>query len=916
MLIIALLILFMTINFSIYFKSTFGQNIYLCGSSPELGSDDPSKALKCDFNEGFLWTKRITVSNTKNRIFSYYYFVKDDNGTSVKEITGPRKFALSTNTKSIVINDRWFDQLYYAPFFTAPFSDVFYLRGGKGVTKTHMYNKELIISVIAPNINIGDTVCICGDHPSLGEWNTDRSLPLQSLNGFKKEIHLPLDDMTGEIQFKFILKRSDGTIVWEEGDNRSLDLNPSDPHQTSLFEMSMASFPIARPRFAGTSVPLFSLRSKNSGGIGDFNDLKLLADWAKLTRQTIIQLLPVNDTTASHDKSDSYPYNCISVTALHPIYINIQSIGKFKDKETLDLFNSERRELNALEKVDYERVWQFKQKYLRIMFDYYAVDTFARPEQYAFYKKNKNWLLKYAAFCLLRDKFKTADFSKWGKYAIFSQQIIDELNVEGSDTYKEFSFHLFTQFHLHSQLWNAVEYAHIKGVAIKGDIPIGVSPFSVETWSEPSLFNTDKQAGAPPDAFSSEGQNWGFPTYNWSEMRKDDFLWWRNRLSKMSDYFDIYRIDHILGFFRIWEIPKQHISSTLGYFNPALPLNKDEVCDFGYLFNEKRDCYPYITKEQLVKRFGEKSEKVTELFFDVDDDLFCKFKEQFSSQQLFSQYFEKNKKSVKESFELKSNVAIEDFRKRILSLYTEVLFIEDPYTPERYHPRIAAQFTDSYSALNDHQKRAYNTLYDSYFYRRNNQFWADQALLKIPGLISATTMLACAEDLGMIPSCVPGVLKSLNIASLKIQRMPEDPYSTFGNTKDYPYLSVCSTGTHDMSSLRGWWEEDKKKSQLFYNRIIGQFGEAPSSCEPWISELIIGQHLDSPSMFAIIPIQDWFSLENQLRVADPNEERINIPANPKHYWRYRIQIYLEDLIKNSNFNDKISQMVKQSNRSL
>ena len=170
----------------------------------------------------------------------------------------------------------------------------------------------------------------------------------------------------------------------------------------------------------------------------------------------------------------------------------------------------------------------------------------------AFETQNRLWLEPYAAFSALRDRFGTADFRQWGEYARYDEQ---RLRVFRNENRAAIDFYCFLQYHLHSQLSDASRYARQRGVVLKGDIPIGVSPSSADVWQYPHLFHLDGQAGAPPDAFAATGQNWGFPTYDWEAMARDGYGWWRARLRKMGEYFDIYRIDHILGFFRIWEIP-------------------------------------------------------------------------------------------------------------------------------------------------------------------------------------------------------------------------------------------------------------------------------------------------------------------------------------------------------------------------
>jgi 4-alpha-glucanotransferase len=889
----------MILQLSINFHTLFHQRLYVCGTLPEMGGNDTSKAFPMEYDTDDIWRAEIKISNLQDRIISYRYFVRDNEGNTFFEVGKERIIGLNNNSKRLIFNDQWQGNTPDAPFLSDPFSNVFFTHGKSVPTQTHLFTKEIILRVTAPNIEKEADLYLCGDHPELGGWDPEKALPLTPSFGSRWIIHLSANKIEGTILYKFIKKYSDGrNPVWEYSENHSLTIPKIGTHETFSIEHSFAAFNISNPKFTGTALPVFSLRTKNDCGIGDFIDIKLLADWAATTGQNIIQLLPINDTTSTFTWRDSYPYGGISVMALHPIYINIKAVGPFKDKAISAQYNKERKSINALKSIDYEKVLSFKKKYTKILFELYSKDTFAEPDFYSFYKKNKSWLLPYGAFCTLRDRFKTADFTLWGEYSTFSPSIIEKINKKGTATYFSMSYYLFMQYHLHKQLSESVAYAHSRGIAIKGDIPIGITPNSVEAWSEPQLFNMNSQAGAPPDSFSANGQNWGFPTYNWEEMAKDNYSWWKKRLEKMSEYFDAYRIDHVLGFFRIWEIPDDQVKGLMGHFSPALPFKYDELLRWGYKFDYHRDVKPFIRYYMLKEMFPGKEKYVMDTFLESKEYEVFTLKPEFDTQKKIEKYFEdKDDDNLKDGLE---------------ALVSEVLFVEDPVQRGEFHPRISAQFTYSYKALSESDKIAYNALYNHFFYKRHNDFWKAKAMTKLPELISATNMLCCAEDLGMIPECVPEVLKILRICTLEIQRMPKDPSVRFADPAHYPYLSVCTTGTHDTSTIRGWWEEDKKMSQEYYNAVLHESGKAPESCEAWICEKIIRQHIHSSSMLTILPIQDWFSIYDEMRTETPDSQRINIPSNPKHYWRYRLNIALEDLLNNKNFNDYLVKVINES----
>jgi 4-alpha-glucanotransferase len=271
--------------------------------------------------------------------------------------------------------------------------------------------------------------------------------------------------------------------------------------------------------------------------------------------------------------------------------------------------------------------------------------------------------------------------------------------------------------------------------------------------------------------------------------------------------------------------------------------------------------------------------------------------DRFLESNQFEVFTLKSQFDTQKKIEIYFNGAESDIKDALMALVGEVLFIEDPIQNGKFHPKISAQFTYSYKALSEESKRAFNTLYDNFFYKRHNHFWGEEAMKKLPQLISSTNMLTCAEDLGMIPDCVPEVVNNLKMLSLEIQRMPKDPKMQFALPSQYPYLSVATTGTHDTSTIRGWWEESEEIRQSYFNTILHEKGKAPFYCEPWICEKIINQHIHSSSMLVILPLQDWLSTDGSIRNQDTNGERINNPANPKHYWRYRMHLNIEELLR-------------------
>ncbi len=721
-------------------------------------------------------------------------------------------------SKTINVYDRWNDLPANAPLYSSAFTKAIFRRKGNTGSRLSEGN-NIIFRTACPDIRPDEILAITGNTPELGNW--ERPVPMSDL-----EFPFWTAGITADRQFEYkyvIVRKDDGTVTdtWEDGGNRLCNILPKD-EQINLICTDEPRFAHRPWKGAGTAIPVFSLRSEESFGIGDFNDLKILADWCSQTGQKIIQLLPVNDTTMTGTWMDSYPYNANSSFALHPQFLYLPAAGVSRTQEYKKL----QQELNSLSEINYERVNTEKTRLLRKAYESNYAKLGTKKDFTDFVNENEFWLLPYSVFRVLAEDFGTSDFSAWDKYAEYDR---DELTAFIDSRKADIHFHYFLQYHLHLQLKEACRHAHESGIAIKGDLPIGVSRTSADAWQNPEIFKMESQAGAPPDAFSENGQTWGFPTYNWENMAKDDYAWWKSRLGHMAKYFDAFRIDHILGFFRIWEMDRNASDGLSGHFCPALPYSVQELAEQG---------------------FGTDKE----------------------------------------------------------------LFIEDPYRKGYYHPHIASRNSVPYENLSEEKKKRFDGIYYDFFYHRHNDFWKESALEKLPALLSASDMLACGEDLGMIPSCVPEVMGQLRILSLEIQRMPKSSDMEFADTEKYPYLSVCSTSTHDMNPIRAWWKEDKETTSRFYHSILRRQGEAPADCEPGICRQIIEMNLESPSMFAIFPIQDWMAIDGKLRYGNPEKERINVPAVSRYYWRYRMHICLEDLLVQTGYNNEVKSLIVHSGR--
>jgi 4-alpha-glucanotransferase len=909
----------MLVQFQIEYITHFGQQLMIVGSIPSLGDGQSQNAQMMSLKniQSGLWTFQTELNTDTG--FHYRYFVKDDNTNHIIEEWGPDRLFSSEKgiNRKILLVDHW--RPMSDPDFalhSSAFKNAI-LKPGKLYKPKKIKapkGKDSVVLKFKPNvirIKHGHKVAVAGSAKALGAWAEEKALTLGNQNypEWCGEVHVNISEFP--VHYKYLIQNDEGKAeFWEKLTERIIDLPEGEVPDVIEIGDEKFVFPQNPWKGAGIAIPVFSLRRKQGYGVGEFTDLKLLVDWANEVGLRLIQILPVNDTVARHTWQDSYPYAAISVFALHPIYINLLEIGKLNAGISQQIIEEHATYLNSLAKIDYEAVMALKSRFFKLIYDQTRNEFLNDPEFLSFFDKNEYWLRPYAAFSYLRDLFNTPDFNQWGEYSKASDDLMAQLTNKDAPHYDDIAVHYFIQYHAHKQLLEASEYARSKGVVLKGDIPIGIYRNSVDAWLHPQLYHMDCQAGAPPDDFSTKGQNWRFPTYNWEEMAKDNYAWWQQRLRQLSEYFDAFRIDHILGFFRIWEIPASQAEGLMGYFNPSLPYYRDELQNRGIWFDERRMCQPYIREHFLWERFGDLTDFVKANYL---------VEYEHGRYELHPDYNTQRKVEEKLTPEPDASPETRNRLERIVqglnSLISEVIFLRAPGTGgNAFFPRNALHFTRSYQELDEQNKHYLNELYLDYFYHRNEEFWREKAMTKLPIIKKATNMLLCGEDLGMVPACVPDVMNEMGILSLEVQRMPKDPKTAFGHPAFYPYLSVATPSSHDTSTIRGWWEEDGRQSQKFYNEILGNWGSSPKECSTDIVRQIIIQHLYSPSMWAIFPIQDLLGMNENLRLSNPHTERINQPGNPNHYWRYRLHLDLEDLINQTEFNDFIREQIKLSGR--
>lgn len=885
----------MLFQFHLHYRTVYGENIGI--SYREDEQSNPSTLLFHTF-DGENWYGSLEMELSGG--FTYQYAVFKDDRMVLREWGAPRTIE-KPGPGEVFMEDKWRPRENEKnAFLSTAFTKSIFRREVKTTPRktkpatSGSVTFRLVSTTVQPDLVFG----ITGNVPELGDWKTavrmdEKDFPLWKMT-------LPFEGSDLHLEYKYvIMDPADGSIrVWEEGDNRVCHF---------VFKNKKGNHPVITDdhfRFAhsgwrgtGVAVPVFSLRSEEGFGIGEYNDLLKLTDWTSGTGMNLIQVLPVNDTIANKSWTDSYPYAAISVFALHPLYIHLPAIKGFSELKQIKQYEKDKAALNKLESVDFEKVLSLKFKYLRLLFDKTRNDFMQEASD--FIRDHGTWLKPYAVFCYLRDKYGTCNFNSWDKYAVYDPDFLTQLCDKEHKDSKDIEFYYFLQYHADRQLVAARDHARTRGVVLKGDLPIGIYRYSCDAWTGPELYNMDEQAGAPPDDYAVLGQNWGFPTYNWENMAKDGFMWWKQRMQSLNRYFDALRIDHILGFFRIWQIPVNQVSGTMGRFNPRLPYTSQELSAFGIQFDGKRHLKPYINHKMLESAFGDQFDQVVEAFFNMESDGTISFKPEFDVQQKITSYVAEHPEFA-------------GFEKDLLLIASDVLLLAES-EDDRYNPRITLNTTRSFDHLDARSKKGFLDMYNDYYFKRHDEYWKQQALWKLPQILDASDMLICGEDLGMIPSVVPGVMKNLNIISLEIQRMPKGA-TRFGEVRTYPYFSVCSPSCHDMSTIRGWWEADHENAKKYYYDYLHWYGLTPMACTPEIVQAIVEDHLSSPSMLAIFPVQDLVGMDGSLRKQDAASEQINEPSNPKHYWRFRFHMTTDQLLSAEHLNARIRTMVKTAGR--
>jgi len=631
----------------------------------------------------------------------------------------------------------------------------------------------------------------------------------------------------------------------------------------------------------GVAVPLSSLRSGSSIGIGEFADLALLGQWCKASGLDLIQLLPINDT--GYEPS---PYSALSAYAFHPVYLRLSDLAGYplihKQAQAL------RAKLGEVARVKHQEVWGAKQALLRQVF---GQADFSLESAEAWLVE-RSWGRAYAVFSALRERYQRAGWQSWPEHRNPTASDIEEL---WKDLGAQAVFHVWLQVECERQLGSAVAELKTLGVSLKGDIPILLNEDSADVWAHPEFFDLGLRAGSPPDAMNPDGQNWGFPVYNWANLEKDDYKWWKQRLKHAAKFYQAYRIDHVLGFFRIWATPAANSNAQLGLYQPTPLLTTAQLGQLG--FDAARIVWlsePHVFGLEIRERLGQEAPLVVEkaLTQIPGEDLY-RFSAVITG--------EKDLQSLAVSDNAHSNL-VHWFRNRTLLRLDDTTFTA---TAHYYSTR-------AYDSLGNEERWNFERL----VHESSDQVqkaWEDQGRRLLSLMKTTTEMLVCAEDLGTIPACVPGVLGELGILGLRIVRWARDwnlPGQPYIPVSLYPELSVCTPSVHDTSTLRQWWEEERNHQGFLQALGLGPQDDAAFS--PALAKKLLAGLLTTRSRLCVLHLPDLLALDDRFLATDPALERVNTPGTvDEANWSYRMRPLLEEIIAAKDFSQVLFQLTSQ-----
>ena len=907
-----------------------GQMLFVVGDHPLLGRWSRQNALAMRYlpdryGDDFNWEVQIALTTPSGPVEMEYKYivltsarepgdvsfdVRQEKDAEICWDTGPNRRIVLHNggAERLVVAT---GDLFQPPitilqhlFFKGTFTEIVYRHevdkeSGIVVAPKNRGFMLLRLRVIALQVAPSRRVMVTGSHPMFENWGKyEEMTPIDSIY-WEFCVELPRD--TRQFDYKYVIRDEDGVIEWEERDNRKYWPSGRGEdvvvYSDWLFQRKPTHF-----KGAGLLVPLFAVHSRRSvGRIGEFDDLKLLIDFAVKANLLMIQLLPIQDINCYYGKDEGSPSKQVSAFAFNPMYITLRNVDGFEETE------------EPFER-DFGTVTKFKYRVLRDIFakrvnkaELIASDKFSR-----FVNWSQYWLPSYCAWCTIRDDALAACPDAVPEWPPITSVVLPKLLEEPGDHFADGClFHAWVQFICHQQMCEVCEYAAVNRVVLSCSITIGQNVNSSDSWAHPEMFDKDYTIGSPPDIFSFHGQNWFYPAWNWEAMKADDFIWLRKQVTHKERYFQAAMFDHPLGLFRCWNIPATTDNPLFGHFVPSIPIDIKDLYDLQ-IRDISRLCRPlFPINDVLSFPMSEATkEKLINALATCENGTW-RFRSQFESDR---QVIRALKKQFKQSCSLDERLQFDLVKKILLSYFESVCLIPDQKEPHRkYYPRYSMTDSTVFNSLPERDAQVLYKMFVDFYYRTNIGLWHDQGHLKL-SVLANSQMQMFGYDLGVPLNDEEKVLHRVGICSFHVQRIPRESTLRFDMTTNYPYLSVCSPSSHDLPHLSIWWRREQADVQQFYYQILKMEGMVPSRITPEITKGILDLHMKSESMWCVLLFEDLLSLSNDFNDVTDIDTWINDPARENN-WSYRLDVPIDDLLTgHDQWMQTISDVVEQSQR--
>ena len=652
-------------------------------------------------------------------------------------------------------------------------------------------------------------------------------------------------------------------------------------------------------RLIGTVIPVGALRSKENSGVGEFLDLPEFGELCKNMGIKLIQLLPVNDT----GYQDS-PYFALTAFALHPLYLRISELPELKalDSGAAKDFEAKiaaiRGQFEDEKRFPYLKILRAKIGLLREIYSLSSkqiIESAKGNSPFAAWIKANAWVKEYAVFRRLKEINEEKSWKDWTEH---KTPVKSEIEALWNDP-KLQEVHLFwvwVQEALDRQFSQAAKSLNDMGLILKGDLPILINEDSCDVWAHPEIFNLELSAGAPPDMYDAKGQNWGFPTFNWQAQEKDNFSWWKARLKTAEKYYSAYRIDHVLGFFRIWSSSRNDVSSSsvLGRYIPYASISQKDLEKLGFDKDRIRwMSLPHLSTSDVWEALKADWHGPEEELPHAAGRIFTLALDRIGHEELW--LFKDSIKGSKDIEILDIHPKAKEFLEKE---WGNRLFLE--YEEGNFVSTWFYMDTRAYNSLSVEEKERLSEL----LIKKQNEsekIWEKEGKKLLSVLVSSSSMMPCAEDLGAVPLCVPKVLGELGIKGLRVVRWFREwdkigqPYVPF---EEYPELTICTPAVHDSSTLREWW--DREVDQEHFTSFLG-LPSLPRVYNPGTAKVILFKIAGAVSRYRVFQFQDLLHLSNRWYSSDPAEERVNVPGTLSEFnWTWRMPASVENIAKDED----------------